>query len=351
MPKFRNLVVKEITKETEKAVSILFEVPEELKAYYAFIPGQYITIRITLNGKEIRRSYSICSTPESNELRVAVKEVDNGLFSNYATKKLQVGTSLEVAPPEGKFILQTATSHQRNYVAFAAGSGITPVMSMIKSVLEKELHSSFVLVYGNKSGDDTIFKSEIDTLQSKYPKRFFVQYIFSKKIMDHSLFGRIDKSVVNLIVKNKFKNTDFNGYYLCGPENMIDVVSATLKENGVSAGKIHFELFTPVYPTGLSHSENIEGNTEITVLLDDEETTFEMSKKKLILTACLDEDLDAPYSCQGGICSSCLAKVTEGTAVMENNSILTDEEIEEGFILTCQAHPTSKKITIDYDEV
>jgi ring-1,2-phenylacetyl-CoA epoxidase subunit PaaE len=222
---------------------------------------------------------------------------------------------------------------------------------MIKSVLEKEFHSTFVLVFGNRSEKDTLFKSEIDALQIKYPKRFTVQYVFSKKILGDSIFGRIDKSVVNLIIKNKFKNRAFYGYYLCGPETMIDTVSQTLKENGVEVSKIHFELFTPIYPAGHSSSEDLEGTTEITVLLDDEETTFEMSKKKLILTACLDEDLDAPYSCQGGICSSCIAKVTEGSAIMDNNSILTDSELEEGFILTCQAHPTSQKITIDYDEV
>ncbi len=351
MPKFRNLIIKEITKETQKAISILFEVPNDLKEYYAFIPGQYITIRINIDGKEIRRSYSICSSPESSELRVAIKEVENGLFSNYATKTLKAGKSLGVAPPEGKFILQTATSHQRNYLAFAAGSGITPVMSMIKSVLEKEIHSTFVLVYGNKSAEETIFKSEIDNLQAKYPARFSVHHVFSKKILDNAIFGRIDKAVVNLIVKNKFKNTPFHGYYLCGPENMIDTVTQSLKENGVEASKIHFELFTTIYPAGLNNTNELEGITEVTVLLDDEETTFEMSKKKLILTACLDEDLDAPYSCQGGICSSCIAKITEGTVVMDNNSILTDQEIEDGFILTCQAHPTSQKISIDYDEV
>jgi len=351
MPKFKKLTVQEIKNETEKAVSIVFDIPSELSKEFSFIPGQYITIRITLNGKEIRRSYSICSTPENGELRVVVKEVKNGIFSNYATKKLKVGDELEVAPPEGKFILQTATSHQKNYAAFAAGSGITPIMSMIKSVLFKETHSTFVLVYGNKSAEDTIFKAEIDQFLIKYPKRFFVQYVFSKKILGDAILGRIDKSVVNLILKNKFKNTEFDDFYLCGPEPMVETVTNTIKENGNSASKIHFELFTSTYTSGAITSKNLDGKTEITVLLDDEETTFEMSKKKLILTAALDEGLDAPFSCQGGICSSCLAKVTEGNAIMDKNSILSDEELEEGFILTCQAHPTTQKITIDFDDV
>jgi len=351
MPKFKKLTVQEIKNETEKAVSIVFDIPSELSKEFTFIPGQYITIRITIDGKEIRRSYSICSTPENSELRVVVKEVKNGIFSNYATKKLKVGDELEIAPPEGKFILQTATSHQKNYVAFAAGSGITPVISMIKSVLFKETHSTFVLVYGNKSAEDTIFKAEIDQFLIKYSKRFFVQYVFSKKILGDAILGRIDKSVVNSILKNKFKNTEFDGFYLCGPEPMVETVTNTVKENGNSASKIHFELFTSTYTSGAITSKNLDGKTEITVLLDDEETTFEMSKKKLILTAALDEGLDAPFSCQGGICSSCLAKVTEGNAIMDKNSILSDEELEEGFILTCQAHPTTQKITIDFDDV
>jgi len=351
MPKFKKLIIKEIKQETENAVSIAFNVPTELSQEFNFIAGQYITVRITIDGKEIRRSYSICTSPESNELRVVVKEVENGVFSNYATKKLKVGDQLEVAPPEGKFILQTATSHQKNYIAFAAGSGITPVMSMIRSVLFKEIHSAFVLVYGNKSANDTIFKSEIDEFLIKYPKRFFVQYVFSKKILDDSILGRIDKSVVDLVLKTKFKNIEFDDFYLCGPEPMIETVTNTIKENGNAASKIHFELFTSTYTSGAITSKNLDGDTEITVLLDDDETTFKMSKKKLILTAALDEGLDAPFSCQGGICSSCLAKVTEGNAIMDKNSILSDEELEEGLILTCQAHPTTQKITIDFDDV
>jgi len=351
MPRFKKLTVLEIIKETPNAISVVFDIPSELKEEFKFIAGQYITIRITIEGKEIRRSYSISSSPESNILRVGIKEVEKGLFSNYATKKLKVGDVIEVSPPEGKFILQTATSHQRNYAAFAAGSGITPVMSMINSVLLKETHSTFVLVYGNKTNDDIIYKDELDHLIEKYPERFNVKYVFSQKLTGDAILGRIDKSVVNLILKNHYKNTQFHSFYLCGPEPMVDIVTDTLKENGVLASKIHYELFTSTYTSGAITAKNLEGSTEITVILDDEETTFEMSKKKMILTAALDEDLDPPYSCQGGICSSCIAKVTEGSVVMDKNSILTDEEINDGLILTCQAHPTTEKITIDFDDV
>ncbi|MBN4082865.1 ferredoxin--NADP reductase [bacterium AH-315-A23] len=351
MSKFQSLTIKEIKKETENAVSILFDIPTELEPAFNFIAGQYITLRILIEEKEIRRSYSICSAPESNELRVVVKEVENGLFSNYATKKLKKGDRLEVAPPEGKFVLQTATSHQRNYAAFAAGSGITPIMSMIKSVLLKEIHSTFVLVYGNRTIDETIFKLEIDDLKKRFPERFFVKYVFSKKIHKDSILGRIDRSIVNLIVKQTFKNIVFDGFYLCGPGKMIDLVTNSLKENGVAGSNIHFELFTSTYTSGDTTSNNLEGSTEITIILDDEETSFKMPQKKLILTAALDEGLDAPFSCQGGICSSCLAKIIEGSAIMDKNTILSDAEVNDGFILTCQAHPTSHKITIDYDDV
>ena len=351
MPKFKKLTVTEIIKETADAVSILFEIPAEYATDFKFIAGQYITLRTIIEGKEIRRSYSICSSPESGQLWVAVKEVKNGIFSNFVTKKLKVGDVLEVAPPEGRFILQTATTHQNNYVAFVAGSGITPVMSMIKSVLLKEIHSTFVLVYGNKSAEDTIFKAEIDALQARFPEQFFVQYIFSRKISGNSILGRIDKSIVNLIVKNQFKSTNFNGYYLCGPEEMINEVTDTLKENDVPGSKIHYELFTTMFPTGIEPTADVEGTAEITILLDDEETTFDMPKKQLILTAALDQGLDAPYSCQGGVCCSCMAKVVEGKAIMDGNSILSEDEINEGFILTCQAHPVTSKIKIDFDDV
>lgn len=351
MSKFKALKVAEVRKETASAVSILFEVPADLKDEFKFLPGQYITLKMSTDGKEIRRSYSICSAPYENELRVAVKAVENGIFSNYALKTLKAGDMLDVVSPEGKFNIASATSHQRNYMAFAAGSGITPVISMVKDVLYKELHSTFVLVYGNKTEDDVIFKNEIDQLQKKYPNRFTVQFVYSQRITENAVLGRIDKGIVNQMVKNRFKETEFYGFYLCGPEQMIESVTEALKENNEPASKIHFELFTPTYTSGAVTTRTLDGDTEVTVILDDEEATFSMSKKKYLLTGAIDEDLDPPYSCQGGICSSCIARVTEGEAVMDKNAILTASELAEGLILTCQAHPKTDKITIDFDDV
>ena len=351
MFKFHSLTIKELKKETSDAVSILFDIPADLKEEFKFIAGQYINIKKSIAGSALRRAYSVCSTPNSGELRIAVKAVDNGTFSVFASTILKEGDVLEVSKPVGKFILETASTHSKKYLGVAAGSGITPMMAMIKGVLTEEPKSTFTLIYGNKTEADTIFYAEINQLQNKYPTHFKVQYVYSRAQKDDALFGRIDKGNLNFILKEKFKDISFDAAFLCGPEMMINTLKETLKENGLDENDIHFELFTPpLIPENETHIA-FEGTCEITVLVDDEETTFEMDSKLTILTAALKEGLDAPYSCQGGICSSCLAKVTDGKALMDKNSILSEAELKDGFILTCQAHPITQKITIDYDNV
>ncbi|GGG92930.1 flavodoxin reductase [Polaribacter pacificus] len=346
MSTFHKLTVQKIIKETSDAVSIIFEVPDSLKESFTFLAGQYITIKKTINGKEIRRAYSICSSPNSKQLKVAVKAVEKGQFSVYATTKLKEGDQLEVAEPEGKFILKPEAN--KNYIAFAAGSGITPVLSMVKVVLENQPTASFTLVYGNKSAESTIFKNELEALAEAHPQ-FKLHYVFSKALSGDAIFGRIDKGNTNYFVKNTYKDIRFDAAFLCGPEEMINLVSETLQAAHIDKENIFFELFT-----ASTEENNIaipDGKTELTVLLDDETTTFTMQMTDDILAASLRNNLDAPYSCQGGVCSSCIAKVTEGKAVMSKNSILTDSELEEGFILTCQAHPTTPRVTIDFDDV
>ncbi len=350
MPSFLKLIIKEVKRETTDAVSILFNVPEELKSDYKFVAGQYINLKLTLDNQEIRRAYSICSAPESGDLRIAVKAVKNGLFSQFANTKLKAGDVLEVGYPEGKFTFEPEAERQRNYAAFVAGSGITPVLSILKSVLKSEPKSSFVLVYGNKTPEETIFHQELHDLQLKYVGRFFVHYVYSQAKAENALFGRIDKSAVNFVLNNKHKELQFDKFYLCGPEEMINTVSGILKEKNLKESAIKFELFTS---SSQEHEikTSLEGHTKITILVDDDEVSFEMSQKQTILDAALKQGIDAPYSCQGGICSSCLARVTSGSAEMTKNSILTDKEIASGLILTCQAHPTSESIYIDYDDV
>jgi len=347
---FHKLRVKEVRRETVDAVSVAFDIPNELEKEFQFLPGQYITIQKDVQDSLLRRAYSICSAPDSGELRVAIKEVEKGKFSQFANRILKQGDTLDVAGPEGRFILETIRDHKKDYMAIAAGSGITPVISMIKAVLNNEKGSRFALIYGSKSGERTIFKKELDELVNTSGGRLKVQYVYSQIISDTAKFGRINARLLKELLKKDYADWNIDTYFLCGPEEMIDVSKEVLIKNGVNESEIKFELFSST-----SHKKVInkalDGNVSISIVLDDEETTFEMRKDELILDAALAKGLDAPYSCQGGVCSSCLAKVIEGTAVMERNTILDDDEIEEGLILTCQAHPTSSSIKIDYDDV
>jgi ring-1,2-phenylacetyl-CoA epoxidase subunit PaaE len=347
MATFQNVTIQEIKTETANAVSVVFNIPENLKSDFNFTAGQYITLQTKINNQEIRRAYSICSTPQSGEIRVAVKAVENGTFSVYATSNLKVGDAIEISAPEGRFQLKPEAN--KNYIAFAAGSGITPILSMVKTVLENQPTATFTLVYGNKSIADTIFYDELLALDTKYDN-FNLEFVCSRERKENMLFGRIDTAFTNFFIKNKYKDIAFDAAFLCGPEEMIQTVSNTLKEAGFSDENIHFELFT-VTEDENAVSKIKEGTTEITVMLDDEETTFTMSQTDNVLAASLRNELDPPYSCQGGVCSSCLAKVTEGNAVMTKNSILTDGEVKDGFVLTCQAHPTTAKLKIDFDDV
>ena len=350
MSSFYKLSIKEIIKETADAVSILFNVPEELKSHYTFVAGQYVNLKVTLDGQEIRRAYSICSAPKSGELRIAVKAVKNGFFSKFVNEKLAVGNVIEVGTPEGKFTFEPKTDRQKNYAAFVAGSGITPVFSILKSVLEEEPNSTFVLVYGNKSEKDTIFHNQLHDLQLQYVGRLFVQYVYSQSTADNALLGRIDHTTVNFILKNKHNEMEFSKFYLCGPEEMINLVSNTLKENNISESDIKFELFS-TSSNDKEVTSGADGHTEISILVDSEETTFEMSQKQTLLEAALKQGLDVPYSCQGGICSSCICRITEGAAEMRKNQILNDAEVAEGLTLACQAYPTTTTIKIDFDDV
>ena len=346
MSDFHSLEVRHIHRETPSAVSVEFTVPAALQPSFSFKAGQYVTLKTTLNGEEVRRAYSLCAAPKENTLKVAIKEVENGTFSTYANRELTEGTTLEVHPPEGKFIY-TPSSHKGAIALFAAGSGITPIMSILKTALE--YGNTAALLYGNKSPEETIFHDELIALAEKYPS-FYLKFVYSQGRAENALTGRIDGTAVNYVVKNQLKDVDFNHCYVCGPEAMITLVTDTLIANGVDKDTIHFELFTASSESN-AEAAAVSGKSTISITVDEEDFTFEMDTSETILDAALKQKIDAPYSCQGGICSSCICRVTEGKAIMENNQILTDSELADGMILACQAHPTTATIAIDFDDI
>lgn len=351
MAQFHTLNIKSIEQITKQSVALTFDIPDHLKSAFAFNAGQYITLKTNINGEEVRRDYSICSSKGSGELTVGVKAVEGGTFSVYANKELNAGDTIEVAEPNGRFVFEANEAKTRTIAAFAAGSGITPILSIAKTLLEEEPFSNFILVYGNKTVDDTMFFNDLMALKKTYGNRLHIHFIYSQSREEDALFGRIEKSTVNLIVKNKYKEVTIEKYYLCGPEQMIHTVKDVLVENNIKEKNILFELFMAPVAVEASNLEVPSGHTKIKVLVDDEDFEFEMSKEQSILEATLKQDIDAPYSCQGGICSSCIARITEGEVSMRQNNILTDNEVAEGLVLTCQAHPTSSTIVVDYDDV
>ncbi len=347
MSTFYPLTVSSLKALTPNAVAISFVIPTKLKEIFAFDAGQHLTLKQKIGGKEVRRAYSISSSPKETEMTVGIKRVAGGVFSEWANKQLKEGDVIEVMPPKGHFVFKPASKPQ-HIAAFAAGSGITPIISMAKSVLESHSDNTFVLVYGNQNLQETMYYRELLDLEKLYTDRIFIQFVYSRSNEAEGLFGRIEASTVNLILKNKFKDRGFDDFYLCGPEDMINNVKVALSNSGIAKDHIHSELFTTSQEEEIS---DLAGQTSLEVTLEDEVFTLVMDRKKLVLDAVLDEDIDAPYSCQGGVCSTCIARVTEGKAEMVKNQILTDSEIEEGFILTCQSHPLTPILKIDYDDV
>ena len=352
MPEFHSLKVKEIVKETNDTVSVSFQVPEDLKEAYAFTPGQYLTLKLTINNEEQRRSYSICSS-SAEDITVAVKRVENGLVSSYLNEVLKENDEMEVMTPEGNFTLETDQAKKRKFVGFAAGSGITPIMSMIKELSMDETETVFTLFYSNKMESDVIFKHQLDKLAGDNLK---INYIYTRQKLNNPLLeGRIDKSKVTELIKVDLSCLNADDFYLCGPEEMIFNVKSALEEFGVLNTKIKFELFTtPVLmaekPKQQEADENFDGEALVTVIYDDEEIDFNLNKDgDTILDAAMDNDVDVPFSCKGAVCCTCKAKVTEGKVTMDANYALSDQEVEDGYVLACQSHPASAKVTLDFD--
>ncbi len=354
--KFHSLKVKNIRKETNDTVSISFDIPSELKEKFKFDSGQYLTLETTINNEKVRRSYSLCSSPFENEWRVAIKKIDNGKFSTYANNTLQKDMVLEVMEPAGNFKLSTQTNSENSYVFFAAGSGITPIISIIKSILNEETKSNVTLFYGNKGFNSIIFKEEINALKNIFLEKFRIIHVFSRENLGNEIQnGRIDKEKTKLLFDSFLKESKIDKTFICGPESMILDVKEALTDKGVDKEKILFELFTS--PTSEkkkidSPKEDIKLESNVSVIIDDEKIDFYLnSDGDFILDAAQKEGADLPYACKGGVCCTCKAKILKGSAKMDLNYALTDNEVKEGYILTCQAHPLTDELIISFDDV
>lgn len=356
--KFHSLKVKDIKKETADCVSVALDIPEELAEDFKFIPGQYLTFKRGDGEAEIRRSYSICAAPSDCELRVAIKKVEQGKFSTYANDELKVGDTVEVMPPMGNFSRKKEDIEHKHYLGIVAGSGITPVMSIMKTVLEEDKDARFTLIYGNKNRNTIIFKESIEALKNKYMERLRIYHILSRESMDVPLFnGRITAEKCGQFCNSLIDINTVDEAFICGPEQMILSVREQLIDLGMNGHHVHMELFTSPDQPKATHDKWVkehaadEGKmSKVSITLDG--TTFEMDlayNGDSILDAALKNGADLPYACKGGVCCTCRAKVTEGEVDMEVNYALEPDEVKNGFVLTCQSHPKTDKVHIDFD--
>ena len=355
-PRFHTLTIKDVRRETPDAVSIAFDVPDDLAGAYRYRPGQYLTVRATVGGEELRRSYSICSGLDDRELRIAVKRIEGGVFSAFANEALATGMPIDVMTPMGRFVLPEEPG-ARTYVAFAAGSGITPIMAQVKTILSREPDSRFHLFYGNRRSQTILFKGELEDLKDRFMTRLSVYHVLSQEAQDVSLLsGRIDAAKVETFMRHVVPHETVDHFLLCGPGGLIDATREALLALGVPAEKIHVELFTPADGTPVVRSrparpagEALPATARLTVVLDGATHEMAMAEGETVVDAALRAGIDAPYSCKGGMCCTCRARVTEGAVRMRVNYSLEPWELEAGFVLTCQAEPVGDRVTVDYD--
>jgi ring-1,2-phenylacetyl-CoA epoxidase subunit PaaE len=355
-PKFHRLAVDDLRRETSDAVSMTFAIPEDLEQDYAFAPGQYLTLRTMMDGEEVRRSYSICSSPDDRELRIAVKKVDGGAFSNWALEQLKSGDELDVMTPTGRFGIAHAPEQARIHVGFAAGSGITPIMSIIRGILAREPQSRFFLFYGNRTASGILFLQALEELKDRFMGRLSVFHVLSQEEQDLPiLYGRLDHDKVSILLRAMVPAKAIDHVFICGPVAMSEEIAATCTELGVATEHIHVERFV----SGLGGkprpkpvvAPEAPPKAVAALIVDGKRKDVPMVDGESILDAALRAGMDLPYACRGGMCSTCRAKVVEGDTRMDVNYSLEPWELEAGFVLTCQAHPVSARITVDYDQV
>ncbi|MDW5445071.1 1,2-phenylacetyl-CoA epoxidase subunit PaaE [Polaromonas sp. SM01] len=371
MSYFHPLTITRVTPEAAGAVAISFAIPSDLREVFRFQPGQFLTLKATLGTESVRRSYSICSSTQrlaaQHEIEVGIKPVEGGIFSNWATR-LQAGDTLDVMPPEGRFTPRLTGARHR--VGWAAGSGITPLLSIISSTLASEPDSRFTLVYGNQHINTILFNEALQDLKDRYPARLTLVHVFSRQAQEVALFnGRLDEAKVGELLARLVPADSIDETFVCGPEAMIEACELALRAAGVPRERIHAERFTTgarspiatkfiaasahgIRAGGQNGSINTEesGAIRLSVQLDGKSHELRMHADERVLDVALAAGLDLPYSCKGGVCCTCRAKVIEGRVHMEKNFTLEDWEVQKGFVLSCQARPLSDSLSISYDE-
>jgi ring-1,2-phenylacetyl-CoA epoxidase subunit PaaE len=352
-PRFHSLKIAEVRRETPDSVSLCFALPPELRADYAFAPGQHLALRTRLDGEEVRRSYSICSGLDDGELRVAIKKVGGGRFSRWANEQLKAGDAIDVMTPDGRFTVPVDPAHAKHYVAFAAGSGITPILSLAKTLLRREPGSRFTLVYGNRRAATSMFQEELEDLKDRYLARFALFNVFSREEQEVELFnGRLDAPRVRAFLDTLIPVGSIDEAFVCGPASMIDEVEAALHAAGVAPGHVHVERFgTP--GAAVAHAEPAEDASlaKVTFIVDGlkREVQFQREHGSL-LEAGAAAGLDLPFSCKGGMCCTCRAKLLEGQVKMRKNFALEQADLDAGFVLTCQSYPLSERVLLSFDD-
>ena len=358
MNHFHSLTVAKVTRDTRDAVLVSFDVPDELADAYHYQPGQHLTLRATVDGQDLRRSYSICSSVQDGQLRVGIKKVAGGLFSTWANEQLKPGMQLDVMPPMGHFHVPLSPDHQKHYLGVAAGSGITPLFSIIKTTLETELHSRFTLVYGNRASSTVMLRDELADLKDRFLERLSVVHVMSREKQDLDLFnGRIDRAKCEALCRQWLPVADIDVAFICGPESMMQEVSAALQALGLAKEQIKAELFA----AGGSQRSDARrhaaagaastGECDVTLVIDGVHQSFTMQRdRESVLDAGLAQGIDIRYACKGGICATCRCKVVDGKVDMDANYALEDYEIARGFVLSCQAFPASDTLVLDFDQ-
>jgi len=355
---FHSISIREVIRETPDASTIVFDVPSDLQAAFAYLPGQYITVSVMIDGKEERRAYSFCSSPYTNQYpAITVKKVADGRVSPYMNDKLKAGDTIQLMPPMGKFTASMDVNNKKHYILYGGGSGITPIMSILKSVLHQEPKSRVSLVYANRDEASIIFNQELNALLAEDPTRLSIFHCLESAPAGFDGFsGRPSVADYQNITRDLWQDNWENEYFICGPGGMMDAVKSALEGLNIPSTQIHTEYFsTPVSPTSNADAgepiseEPFEGNSTATILFNGKEFEIVISEGTTILEAAKDQDVDPPYACQMGVCTTCRAKILSGSAHMDEREGLSDSEINDGYILTCQAHPTSAKIKLIYE--